>query len=216
MELRLERSLTTVNINKLMQLYSVGPRQTAIEYYESVGDQKYHLYQERLKALLSRSDVQGALAPASPPAAELLQSQAQRARMSRQHVAENLKSQKQTLENRIRARRASSGPRPRPQAESDKSGGRPSKVLVMAQYDKEFEKLMERHVIQKLHTTADVRSRYQVQMTEISQLGCDAETLRRLQEQLQANMELEIRQTTETLEQQKTEELSALKRRLLV
>mmetsp|Transcript_971 Transcript_971/g.2373 ORF Transcript_971/g.2373 Transcript_971/m.2373 type:complete len:180 (+) Transcript_971:616-1155(+) len=171
----------------------------------------------RLKLLLTRPDVLSALAPPPPPpAADLLQSQAQQARVSRQQVSQSLQTQKQALENRLRARRASSGPKRKPQDESDKSGGRPSKAILMAQYEKEFESLMERHVTEKLKRTADVRAHYQSQMAEVSRLGCDAEALLRLQAQLQTNMELEIRHTTEALEQQKTQELSALKRRLLV
>lgn len=238
MELRLERDLSAINVNKLMQLYSVSPIQTAVEYYESINDNKYLTYQTRLKNLLSRPEVLSTLssppkpqklpqskpqlAPRPPipqpqlPVAELLNTQDQQARVSRLQVSQNLRSQKQTLESRLKARRASAGPRRRPQDESDKSGGRPSKALLMAEYDKEFENLMERHVTEKLTRTADVRRHYQTQMEETKRLGCDAETLGRMQTQLQANMELEIRHTTEALEQKKTLELTALKKRLLV
>jgi hypothetical protein len=70
-----ESQCSVENIKSLMELYTVKTRQAGIEYFESVNDLVFLKYQEKLQGLLSRKDVQEALAGPpvvkKPPAAKM-------------------------------------------------------------------------------------------------------------------------------------------------
>ena len=218
LEIKIQETCAVEDINSIVGLYS-----SAIEFYESIHDPSYQVYQKRLHNVLNKKNVLAALSPRpktiprSPlmnfnsPTNRLaeqrkvesaLKLHSQGSQNARIQVKDNIKQQEDSLEYKLQNRRLS----------RSRGGSRESSVEAapkLEDFEKALEQLLERLVTEKLKKTEEINVKYE-KLTEQARSRATEGTKKGLKE-LELSRGKEIKELMAKIEIERKLEISALK-----
>ena len=199
-----------------MNLYS-----SAIEFYESIHDESYQIYQRRLQNILSRKDVLAVLnpKPKALPRPPLLNFNSPTNRLAEQRKVENtlkmyalgsqtarilaqdnIKKQEDSIEQKLQNRRNS-----RPGSRENSA----EKKSPIESFENALEKLIEKLVTDKIKKIELVNIKYQKIMSTVK--SENRENPHKIMREIQQNKENELKELASRLEIERKFEIAALK-----
>lgn len=216
LEMKIQEKCVVQDINSIVGLYS-----SAIEFYESLNDPIYQVYQKRLQNVLSKKSVLAVLSPKPKPVprSPLFDFNSPTNRLAEQRKVENtlkmhsieshntlqlakknIKQQEDTFENKLRTRRNS---RSRP-GSRENSIERPN----LENFEKALEKLLEKLVTERLKKIESIDLKYEKIIGRSKEFGDLAKV-----KELEQDKGKEIKELMGKLEIERKLEISALKNR---
>lgn len=211
LEAKITNSCEISDIKAIVSLYSVRYIQLAIEYYESINDQKYISYYKQLHCLLLKDYVQSALNSAARPQRKPLSSittntevkVAEMCETPKDNPANNIKKQEDAVQEKLNARRLH-------KRNSFKSKSEFDWGIDRDVYENELVDLMEGFLTEKIMRVNKIKGTYEQEIEEIRSMG-DFSVFSDVIKQMEVNMQLEIEEVIKEVDDKKLREINALK-----
>ncbi|CAG9326297.1 unnamed protein product [Blepharisma stoltei] len=227
LELKLEESCDQSTIDEIIKLYT-----SAIDYYESINDQKSSSYHKKLQGFLARKDVKDAIKSPNAPRLNRHEQPPRRTRMLSKHTSslpdlhlhaienvmkehecgtnnahhllqDNLKKQEDLFESKIQERQQ--------RVKSHTLSHKENLAIMGRTSDKQIDRINQMFEDEKSKRIKEVRSLYSGQIDEMRSIAnCDI--LKQVVVEMEKSMEREIANVTAKLANEKYIEIDKLRR----